>query len=386
MECIVNKLPVAFRLNKSCMNFKAVQDRFNDVEFFKRNFFNIEGKLQVTPAAELESIRDTLEKKKELAKHSVDYSKIIMEQVSWFPDGIAYVMNLTRDNIRKNPGLKKLQRFINACSDAGLLTRQELVSMLPPLFLDIKETDMILDVCAAPGSKTSQMLEAVLSNAKTQQIGHLRGGVVANDADLKRACMLTHQLQRLDTSGMLVINHDGQHIPTIRKEGVPQGEDNRFYFDKILADVPCSGDGAIRKLPLKWKGWSARDGISLHPIQLQILERSVQMLKIGGLLVYSTCSLNPIENEAVVCEVLEKANKENPGSLELVDIHDKFPGLKSRRGINHWHVLVDKLEMKSHKNEDSKDFKPEDLFHILEKYNEEACSNLNANIKRKLVL
>ena len=103
-------------------------------------------------------------------------------------------MNVTRDNIRKNPGLKKLQRFINACSDAGLLTRQELVSMLPPLFLDIQENDIVLDICAAPGSKTSQMIEHQLSHSKSKSLVKMKGGVVANDADNKRAFMLTHQL------------------------------------------------------------------------------------------------------------------------------------------------------------------------------------------------
>ena len=294
-------------------------------------------------------------------------------------------MNLTRDIIRKHPGLKKLQRFITACTDAGLLTRQELVSMLPPLFLDIQETDMVLDMCAAPGSKTSQMLELVRTNAIDKSAVHMRGGVVANDADHKRAYMLTHQLQRIDTTGMLVINHEGQHIPTLRREptGKPD-EDLKFYFDKVLVDVPCTGDGAIRKLPLKWRGWSCRDGFSLHGVQIQLLERSVQLVKVGGLVVYSTCSLSPIENEAVVSEVLARANAESPGSLELIDIHTKFPGLIGRRGIFSWDVMVEKKELRDKKFEDSKTFKPEDLFHIMHTYNQEECDKFDIGIKESM--
>lgn len=379
MEAVRNKLPVAFRLNKSSLNFAAIQSKFNDADYMKRNFFDIEG-------VKLEEIKEMFEKNKELAKHSVDFSSIALEKVSWFPDNLAYVMNLTRDNIRKNPGLKKLQRFINACSDAGLLTRQELVSMLPPIFLDIQPTDMILDMCAAPGSKTSQMLERVLSESNQKELYKMTGGVVANDADSKRAFMLTHQLQRIDTTGMLVINHEGQHIPTIRREGVPHGQEDRYFFDKVLADVPCSGDGAIRKLPLKWRGWSSKDGMSLHYVQVQILERSLQLVKEGGLVLYSTCSLSPIENEAVIADVVSRANKENPGCLEIVDIHNKFPGLIGRRGITSWDVLVEKPENKHRKAEDSSQFKVEDLFHLLKKYDETTSTELCSLIRRNLGL
>jgi len=307
-------------------------------------------------------------------------SKVFLRKVPWFPDGLAYEMNLTRDNIRKNPGLKKLQRFINYCSEAGLLTRQELVSMLPPLFLDIQPSDMILDMCAAPGSKTSQMLEIILASSSEKKLIHMTGGVVANDADPKRAFMLTHQLQRINTTGMLVINHEGQHIPTIRRD-VGLNEDPKYYFDKVLADVPCSGDGAIRKLPIKWRGWSSKDGYSLHPIQIQLLERSLQLVKEGGLVLYSTCSLNPVENEAVVSEVLERANKENPGSLELVDIHGRFPGLLGHRGLAHWAVLVEKPEMKQHKSGNSADFKFEDLFDKIEQFDPKTCAEKHSYIR-----
>ncbi len=132
------------------------------------------------------------------------------------------------------------------------------------------------------------------------------GGVVANDVDSSRANKLIHQVQRISTAGMMVVNHHAQYFPTLIAEGeAALGSTNRFYFDKILADVPCTGDGAIRKIPQKWARWSPRDGVCLHGLQLQILMRAVQLCKIGGMVLYSTCSVNPIE---VIIEKFEKRN------------------------------------------------------------------------------
>ena len=74
-------------------------------------------------------------------------------------------------------------------------------------------------------------------------------------------------------------------------------------FDRILCDVPCSGDGTIRKAPDIWRRWTPGNGNGLHPLQLRIALHACQMLKVGGRLVYSTCTFNPVEDEAVVAEV-----------------------------------------------------------------------------------
>lgn len=362
MDCIKTKLPVSFRLNSSYMNFSSIRRRFDDADFFNKNFNDPVEAGQTDEQAQ-----------------PIDFTRDGLSKVAWFPNGVAYELNFTKGEIKRSAGLKNLQKFVNTCSDCGILTRQELVSMLPPLFLDIQESDLVLDMCAAPGSKTSQMLDNIFTQCKNKSPVYLRGAVIANDADNKRAFMLTHQLQRIDTSGMAVINHEGQHIPTLRKQGVPTGEDNRLFFDKVLADVPCSGDGAIRKIPLKWKCWNSRDGINIHSLQISILERSVQLTKVGGLVVYSTCSLNPIEDEAVLAEILFRANREAPGSLELVDIHDRLPGFVAHRGKSSWSVLVEKGE-KRDKQDDSSKYTAEDLFHIWDKYDEESLK-LNPHIR-----
>ena len=173
--------------------------------------------------------------------------------------------------------------------------------MLPPLYLNVSPDDMVLDLCAAPGSKTSQILEMMYGERRWLS----KGCVVANDADYNRAQMLIHQLQRSGTAGMVVINHAGQFMPQLYN-GKVEGEKQRFKFDKILCDVPCSGDGATRKIPLKWANWHTNDGMVLHPLQLSILIKAINLLKCGGSLVYSTCSLNPIENESVINALFQK--------------------------------------------------------------------------------
>ena len=93
-----------------------------------------------------------------------------------------------------------------------------------------------------------------------------------------------------------------------------KGEDLRVKFDRICCDVPCSSDAAIRKIPQKWPQWKPNDSQSLHPLQFTILKRGIELLKVGGKITYSTCSLNPIENEAVVAAAL----KEYPGQIRLL--------------------------------------------------------------------
>lgn len=143
------------------------------------------------------------------------------------------------------------------------------------------------------------MLE-IMSKDEFLGKGITQGGVIANDINYNRASMLIHQVQRISTVPMMVVSHSAQHFPAFKFSHDPAPEvfrdpNNKFYFDKILADVPCTGDGAIRKLPMKWQKWTGKDGLGLHHLQLQILIRAIQLVKPGGLVMYSTCSINPIE-------------------------------------------------------------------------------------------
>lgn len=136
--------------------------------------------------------------------------------------------------------------------------------------------------------------------------------MIANDTDSKRAYMLTHQARRLNSPALLITNNDARFLPNFKLQ-----KDNMYFkFDRILCDVPCSGDGTLRKNPMLWKNFNSHLGHALHPLQLDILERAFKLLKKGGRLIYSTCSFNPIENEAVVAAALSRYRKQ----LELVDV------------------------------------------------------------------
>ena len=252
---------------------------------------------------------------------------------------LVFNINIPRMELKKNANLNNFHKLIQKSVDAGLISRQEAVSMIPPMLMQVEKTDMIFDMCAAPGSKTAQFLEVFYKDfdfLSPITIKNDTGCVLANDNNWNRAHMMTHQLKRLNTAGMAVINHDAQFYPFIY-----QGElaNERLLFDKILADVPCSSDAVMRKLPHKWKKWSPKDSFLLHKLQLQIINKGISLLKPGGTIVYSTCSLNPIENEAVVHEVM----RTHGDSLEILDMSEVFVGshIKNRPGLLSWKVYVD---------------------------------------------
>ncbi|KAL3671556.1 hypothetical protein V7S43_003473 [Phytophthora oleae] len=253
----------------------------------------------------------------------------------WYPDNRGFTWSVERRRVRKLPILKEFQSWLVELSNSGSITRQEAVSMIPPLVLGVEPHHKVLDMCAAPGSKTSQLLESL--HSQEFAIGKTPTGVVvANDVDLKRAYMLVHQSKRISSPALLVTCHEAQNIPFLGKDGT----EREGVFDRILCDAPCSGDGTLRKNPLIWKTWSAKNGIALHPLQLQIAKRGAALLKVGGNMCYSTCTFNPLENEAVVADLLRWSK----GSLELVDVSNTLPLLKRRPGISTWKVLDSQLK------------------------------------------
>jgi len=142
--------------------------------------------------------------------------------------------------------------------------------------------------------------------------------------------MLSHQVQRMGSPCAGVTNTDAQYFPDL---WAPSDEHKKepFRFHRVLCDVPCSGDGTMRKTPYIWKSWNKRDGIALHIRQLNILYRGLDVLQVGGRLVYSTCSLNPIEDEAVVAAALTR----HGDALCLVP-PPPLEGMRKAAGLQTW--------------------------------------------------
>ncbi|CAD7086913.1 unnamed protein product [Hermetia illucens] len=255
----------------------------------------------------------------------------------WYPNGFAWQLQLTRRDIRRSEPLFKLHNFLIAETNAGSISRQEAVSMIPPIVLQVQPSDKVLDMCAAPGSKTAQLIEALHSGKENETP---TGFVVANDLDNNRCYMLVHQAKRLNSPCFVVTNHDSAFFPNL-VETTADGKRKNLKFDKILCDVPCSGDGTLRKNPDIWMKWNTAQGNNLHGVQYRILRRGAELLAVGGRVVYSTCSLNPIENEAVLQRIIKDAE----GALEIVDASELVPGLKYIPGLTDWKLASKEVDI-----------------------------------------
>uniref|UniRef100_A0A8C5ZQM7 tRNA (cytosine(34)-C(5))-methyltransferase n=1 Tax=Marmota marmota marmota TaxID=9994 RepID=A0A8C5ZQM7_MARMA len=269
---------------------------------------------------------------KELEDLEVDGQKVEVPQpLSWYPEELAWHTNLSRKILRKSPQLERFHQFLVSETESGNISRQEAVSMIPPLLLNVQPHHKILDMCAAPGSKTTQLIEMLHAD---MSVPFPEGFVIANDVDNKRCYLLVHQAKRLSSPCIMVVNHDASSIPRLTID--VDGRKEVLFYDRVLCDVPCSGDGTMRKNIDVWKKWTTLNSLQLHGLQLRIATRGAEQLAEGGRMVYSTCSLNPIEDEAVIASLLEKSE----GALELADVSAELPGLKWMPGVTQWKVMT----------------------------------------------
>ncbi|KAI0509263.1 S-adenosyl-L-methionine-dependent methyltransferase [Xylaria bambusicola] len=289
------------------------------------------------------------------------------QPVPWYPDQLAYSMTTPKQVVRKFPPFASFQKFLVSETSVGNISRQELVSMIPPLVMDLKPGMTVLDLCAAPGSKSAQLLEMIHSGEEARirkfmesfgeaalpaneqeevdptedssDDGRATGLLVANDVEYKRCHLLVHQLKRLSSPNLIVTNHDATLFPSFRIGKDPENPNVPRYlkYDRILADVPCSGDGTLRKNVDLWRNWQPGNALGLHATQARILVRALQMLKVGGRVVYSTCSMNPVENESVVVSAIERCG--GPDVVEIIDCKDRLPLLKRYPGMYQWQVM-----------------------------------------------
>lgn len=159
---------------------------------------------------------------------------------------------------------------------------QEAASMLPPVVLEPKPGEAVLDLCASPGSKTTQIAQMMQN----------KGVIVANDVKGDRLAPLGMNLQRMGVLNCVIT--------------LSRGETVKGVFDRILVDAPCSGTGTIRKSLKTVDMWNPDMIKRLASQQRKLLNHAFGLLKKGGTLVYSTCSNEPEENEAVISWFLDK--------------------------------------------------------------------------------
>jgi NOL1/NOP2/sun family putative RNA methylase len=188
---------------------------------------------------------------------------------------------------------------------------QEVSSMLPMMVLKPETGDFVLDLCASPGSKTTQAA-AMMGNG---------GTIVANEVSMGRIGILNSNLERCGVMNVIVT----------RKEGVALCErflkKSRFRFDKILVDAPCSGEGTLRKSPKTFQMWNVNMIKKMASTQRKLVSAAVKLLKVGGTMIYSTCTLAPEEDEGVVDYLVK--------NFDVVVEKISLP-LKFRCGVTEW--------------------------------------------------
>jgi len=187
----------------------------------------------------------------------------------------------------------------------GFFHPQAFTSCLASIALSPKRGSYVLDMCASPGGKTSHMAQ-LMDNT---------GLIVANDLYPSRHSSLGHTLERLGVLNTVITGYQAQEFPL------------KQHFGFILADVPCSGEGGFRKTSETSKYKETRARFSLPELQKKIIIRGFDLLKENGVMLYSTCTYNPEENESVVSFLLE--NRE----AKLLPIN---VGFDYEPGITEW--------------------------------------------------
>ena len=198
------------------------------------------------------------------------------EKVLWCPDGY-YVKDGT---VSGN----------HPYHAAGVIYFQEPSAMCVAEGLPLCDDAKILDLCAAPGGKTTH-IGARMKN---------KGLLVANEIISKRAAILSENVERMGLTNTIVTNENPSHL----------AEKFQGFFDGIIVDAPCSGEGMFRKEPQAVDEWSVNHTLSCAVRQKNILDDAYKMLKCGGYIMYSTCTFSYDENEAVVKHMMEKYNME----------------------------------------------------------------------------
>ena len=220
-----------------------------------------------------------------------------LEQIPWAPEGFYYG---GEDRPGRHPW-----------HEAGVYYIQEPSAMAVVTFLDPKPGECILDLCAAPGGKTTQIASRLGGS----------GLLVSNEIHPARAKILSQNVERMGIPNAVVTNEDTGRLA----EYFP------LFFDRIVVDAPCSGEGMFRKDEAAVSEWSPENVTRCAGRQQEILDNAARMLKNGGRLVYSTCTFAPEENEKSIQRFL------NSHSDFTIEETPKYEGLSA--GVPEWGIL-----------------------------------------------
>ena len=260
---------------------------------------------------------------------------------------------------------------------AGMYYLQEPSAMTPANLLPIEPGDRVLDLCAAPGGKATEL------GAKLNHTGLL----VANDISNSRAKALLKNIELFGIPNVLVTSEPSEKL----------AEKFPAFFDKILIDAPCSGEGMFRKNPGMMKDWETYGPKHYSDLQRSIVPNALRMLKPGGMLLYSTCTFSPEENEGSVkfmmdldpdLEIVDIASRYEgfaPGRPELIE--DGFEDLKKcvriwphkMNGEGHFIALLRKKDNEEFKEKKAKPRKDKALPALLEEFMKDCTYPINGN-------
>ena len=205
-----------------------------------------------------------------------------LEPIEWIPYGY---------NVLNQPlNLGSLHEFLQ-----GYFYLQNIASMLPPIILDPKPNETVIDMCAAPGGKSTHLA----------QIMNNEGKLILIERNDKRIPALEINLRRLGIINSIVLNFDAINLSKMN-----------IKADKILLDAPCIGEGLIREDKSRKKSKYLNDINKMASIQKKLLEAGLNSLKSGGKLLYSTCSIAPEENEEVINQVLKEKSQYNISEIK----------------------------------------------------------------------
>jgi NOL1/NOP2/sun family putative RNA methylase len=236
---------------------------------------------------------NTLKASSEETAHHL--GKIRIQPLSFYRDGFSVLDRVSLGN--------------HFTHQLGLIYGQEAASMVPVLVLDPKPGELVLDLCAAPGSKTTQI----------GQILRNQGLVAANEVNPKRRMGLLQNVKRCGLINDAVIGQRGEKV----------GRAMPDHFDRVLIDAPCSAEGTVRKSRAILYHWGFKNIERMAWIQKGLIVSGFQALKPGGVMVYSTCTIAPEENEEVVDYLLHKQP-----DAEILPV--SLSGFRIRDGVTEW--------------------------------------------------